>query len=116
MRIVLRYSVLGMVSFSPSGPIGGAIPRVVAPLVAAALTAGCLGYNPSAKRWAYVGDTILVVGGGGVIAAGERLLDRVRSTLAATYPHAVDRRSVQIVGSPGGPEAGALGAALIAAG
>jgi glucokinase len=61
-------------------------------------------------------DPEVVVVGGGVIAAGERLLDRVRSTLAATYPHAVDRRSVQIVGSPGGPEAGALGAALIAAG
>lgn len=61
-------------------------------------------------------DPEVVVVGGGVIAAGERLLDRVRDTLATTYPHAVDRRSVRIVGSPGGPEAGALGAALIAAG
>lgn len=61
-------------------------------------------------------DPEVVVVGGGVIAAGERLLDRVRSTLAASYPHAVDRRAVRILGSPGGPEAGALGAALIAAG
>jgi len=31
---------------------------------------GCFGYNPSAKRWAYVGDTVLIAGGGGAIAAG----------------------------------------------
>jgi glucokinase len=61
-------------------------------------------------------DPEVVVVGGGVIAAGERLLSRVRSTLASEYPHAVDRRNVQVLGSPGGPEAGALGAALIAAG
>jgi len=60
-------------------------------------------------------DPEVVVIGGGVIEAGERLLDRVRTTLAADYPHAVDRRSVRIIGSPGGPAAGALGAALIAA-
>ena len=30
--------------------------------------AGCFGYNPSAKRWAYVGDTVLIVGGGTAIA------------------------------------------------
>jgi hypothetical protein len=30
---------------------------------------GCFGYNPSAKRWAYVGDTVLMLGGGGAIAA-----------------------------------------------
>lgn len=37
--------------------------------VAAALLTGCFGYNKSAKRWAYVGDTVLVLGGGGIIAA-----------------------------------------------
>jgi hypothetical protein len=30
---------------------------------------GCFGYNRSAKRWAYVGDSVLVLGGGGTIAA-----------------------------------------------
>jgi hypothetical protein len=30
---------------------------------------GCFGYNKSAKRWAYVGDTVLILGGGGMIAA-----------------------------------------------
>ena len=29
---------------------------------------GCFGYNPSAKRWAYVGDTVLMLGGGAAIA------------------------------------------------
>jgi hypothetical protein len=32
------------------------------------LLSGCFGYNRSAKRWAYVGDTVLVLGGGGAIA------------------------------------------------
>jgi hypothetical protein len=46
--------------------------RMIAVLTACALVTGCFGYNKSAKRWAYVGDTILVLGGGGTIAA-ERL-------------------------------------------
>jgi hypothetical protein len=29
---------------------------------------GCFGYNPSAKRWAYVGDTVMILGGGTAIA------------------------------------------------
>jgi hypothetical protein len=29
---------------------------------------GCFGYNPSAKRWAYVGDTVLILGGGAAVA------------------------------------------------
>jgi hypothetical protein len=33
-----------------------------------ALLAGCFGYNRPAKRWAYVGDTVLILGGGGAIA------------------------------------------------
>jgi hypothetical protein len=31
------------------------------------LLTGCFGYNKSAKRWAYVGDTVLIVGGGTAI-------------------------------------------------
>lgn len=46
-----------------------AILRPTSALVAAALLSGCFGYNKSAKRWSYVGDTVLVLGGGGVIAA-----------------------------------------------
>lgn len=36
----------------------------------AALLAGCFGYNSSAKKWAYVGDTVLLLGGGGALAYG----------------------------------------------
>ncbi len=47
----------------------GTSKRAIAALVACALMAtGCFGYNKSAKRWSYVGDTILLLGGGGVIA------------------------------------------------
>lgn len=46
----------------------GTSSRAIAALMACALVTGCFGYNKSAKRWAYVGDTILVLGGGGVIA------------------------------------------------
>jgi hypothetical protein len=35
------------------------------------LATGCFGYNPSAKRWSYLGDAILIVGGGAAIAADE---------------------------------------------
>lgn len=47
----------------------GTSTRAIAALTACALVTGCFGYNKSAKRWAYVGDTILILGGGGTIAA-----------------------------------------------
>ncbi|MDQ3365589.1 MAG: hypothetical protein M3680_09185 [Myxococcota bacterium] len=48
--------------------------RVLAMLgLVTVLGTGCFGYNPSAKRWAYVGDTALILGGGGAIA-GDLLL------------------------------------------
>ena len=34
----------------------------------AALLAGCVGYNGSAKRWSYVGDVLLIAGGGAALA------------------------------------------------
>jgi hypothetical protein len=40
----------------------------VALVASTVLLSGCFGYNPSARRWAYVGDTVLIVGGGGAIA------------------------------------------------
>ena len=42
--------------------------RVLAVLALVACASGCFGYNKSAKRWAYVGDTVLILGGGGAIA------------------------------------------------
>lgn len=35
------------------------------------LSTGCFGYNPSAKHWAYLGDVILIAGGGAAIGADE---------------------------------------------
>src|SRR5882762_9021204 len=40
----------------------------VASITLIAFLGGCFGYNKSAKRWAYVGDSILLVGGGTAIA------------------------------------------------
>ena len=34
----------------------------------ALMLGGCFGYNKSAKRWSYVGNTILIAGGGAAIA------------------------------------------------
>lgn len=41
---------------------------VIAAFTALVLLSGCFGYNRSAKRWSYVGDTILILGGGAAIA------------------------------------------------
>ena len=45
--------------------------RAVALLAILALVPGCFGYNSGAKKWSYVGDSILIVGGGGSIAADQ---------------------------------------------
>lgn len=45
------------------------MPRVVALVACAALASGCFGYNSSAKKWAYVGDALLIAGGGAALAA-----------------------------------------------
>jgi len=42
--------------------------KLIALITIAAFTSGCFGYNRSAKRWSYVGNTLLILGGGGVIA------------------------------------------------
>lgn len=44
--------------------------RLVAALVLVTMLAGCFGYRAGAKKWAYVGDTLLVLGGGGTLAWG----------------------------------------------
>jgi glucokinase len=58
-------------------------------------------------------DPELVVLGGGITAAGDVLLEPVRAAMRA-HPMAAARR-VPIEAAPGGPVAGALGAALAAA-
>ncbi len=46
----------------------GPVNRLVGVLAALPLVTGCFGYNQSAKRWAYVGDSVLIAGGGAAIA------------------------------------------------
>ena len=43
--------------------------RITAGLAICGLLAGCFGYNRSAKGWAYVGDSLLMVGGAAAITA-----------------------------------------------
>jgi len=43
--------------------------RVVAIVTLCVFMSGCFGYNRGAKAWSYVGDSILIIGGGGAIAA-----------------------------------------------
>jgi hypothetical protein len=56
--------------------------RAIAVLILIALCGGCFGYNRSAKRWSYVGNTVLILGGGGAIAAG--ILDKEPPTQVMT--------------------------------
>lgn len=42
--------------------------RLTALVLAITFATGCFGYNKSAKRWSYLGDTVLVLGGAGLIA------------------------------------------------
>lgn len=44
--------------------------RLAATCAVAATLAGCFGYTRSARSWAYVGDALLVAGGGATIAVG----------------------------------------------
>ncbi len=42
--------------------------KVIAVVATVALLTGCFGYNRSAKRWSYAGDTVLLLAGGAAIA------------------------------------------------
>lgn len=60
-------------------------------------------------------DPQVVVIGGGLAALGDRLAEAVRSDLADRFPAAVAHRDLRLVVAPEGPDAGARGAALLAA-
>jgi succinate dehydrogenase/fumarate reductase flavoprotein subunit len=46
----------------------GPVRSAVALILSLVLATGCFGYNRSAKRWAYVGDAVLIAAGGATIA------------------------------------------------
>ena len=60
-------------------------------------------------------DSSLVVIGGGLVEAGDHLLDPVRRAFGERVMHADERRDVRIVAAQLGERAGAIGAALLAA-
>ncbi|HTO01827.1 MAG TPA: ROK family protein [Microthrixaceae bacterium] len=59
-------------------------------------------------------DPQMVVVGGGLAALGDQLLNPVRAALADHFPSATRNRETKIIMAPGGPDAGAWGAALLA--
>ena len=71
-------------------------------LALVACMSGCFGYNKSAKRWAYAGNTVLMLGGGAVIAAD--VLTKDSSSMPA-MPNTMDEYKQPI---SGGIVAGAL--------
>jgi hypothetical protein len=55
-----------------------------------ALLSGCFGYDPGAKKWAYVGDTLLIVGGGAAIGADLATRPAACSGPTCTYQAPID--------------------------
>ena len=53
----------------------GSSRRALALLATISLVGGCFGYNRSAKRWSYLSDSVLILGGGATIA-----IDRSQKT------------------------------------
>jgi hypothetical protein len=64
--------------------------RIVAVALVAlvALLPGCFGYNRGAKGWSYVGNSILILGGGGIIAADQLSKDKPGTMMV--LPNQVD--------------------------
>ena len=71
--------------------------RVVAVLALIACASGCFGYNKSAKRWAYAGNTVLILGGGGLIAADLLTKDSSPMTAPPMQPQ-MDKYSSPVSG------------------
>lgn len=59
-------------------------------------------------------DPQTVVIGGGLASLGDQLLDPIHRALANHFPSATKDRDIKIIMAPGGPDAGAWGAALLA--
>ena len=78
--------------------------RTLAVLALVACASGCFGYNKSAKRWAYAGNTVLILGGGAAIA-GDVL---TKDSSGPAMPNTMDTYKQPV---SGGIVAGALLAA-----
>jgi hypothetical protein len=69
----------------------------VSALLCVPLLAGCFGYNSSAKKWAYAGDTILIVGGGAAVGLG--VLDTPEPCMGAGCPYVSPIRGGYVAGA-----------------
>lgn len=105
---------------------GGVPAQLTGPMVTAAAEEGdlvALAAFEAVGRWLGAGladlvaalDPVVVVVGGGVSAAGERLLEPARRELARLVVGGPHRTLPPVVAAALGPEAGAIGAAALAA-
>lgn len=63
-------------------------------LLSSAMLTGCFGYNSSAKGWAYVGDSLLIAGGGAAIGLGVTDKSNCKETGASCYDAPVNGATV----------------------
>lgn len=71
--------------------------RLVSLLLCVAMLAGCFGYNSSAKKWAYLGDTVLILGGGGALAYG--IEDKPQACEGTGCPYHSEIRGGMVAGA-----------------
>ncbi len=55
-----------------------------------ALLSACFGYDPGAKKWAYVADTLMIVGGGAATGADPATRPAACSGPTCTYTPPID--------------------------
>ena len=73
--------------------------KLVALVTVMAFATGCFGYNKSAKRWAYVGNTVLILGGGAAIASDVTSSDpEMGMTTTAAKPYDPPFSGVMLAG------------------
>jgi hypothetical protein len=71
--------------------------KAIALVLCVVLLGGCFGYNSSAKKWSYVGDTVLILGGGGAIAYD--LTNKPEACVGAGCPYMSPIRGGLIAGA-----------------
>lgn len=74
--------------------------KLVALVTVVAFTTGCFGYNRSAKKWAYVGNTVLLIGGGAAIATDQLASSKadLGLTMTAAKPYDPPFSGVMLAG------------------
>jgi hypothetical protein len=71
--------------------------RFVAAVLCVTMLVGCFGYNSSAKKWAYFGDSLLIAGGGGALAYG--IEDKPTPCMGEGCPYHSEIRGGMVAGA-----------------